>query len=162
MEYVAFYRGERATTHGGHTIDAVLAFTENKLECGHTFIQWLFPMKAPSRAQPDAAPHAFTDQAIRAMQHDTDVMIKVERATRMMLKHWGMCWELNTERFVFIENETKYHQRLGDGDHNQLRMTRVLVCLRSLGYNGLVEGIQSVLYQNAPGCPWGLAHWLEV
>jgi hypothetical protein len=38
----------------GRSIDDVLAFDDDALETNHDFIQWLFPLPEPSRAQPSS------------------------------------------------------------------------------------------------------------
>ena len=162
MEYVEFYRGRRTTGPMGYTIRQVLSFTDAELEGKHDFIQWIFPMYKLSVMQPDVARHVLTAEAVVAMQHDTGVMVLIEDAVRMMLRFWGMCWEPNTEALVYIESERRFYEKLYDGNHNQARMTRMLVFLKCLGYNGLVAGIKGVLCETSNRCCGGLAHWLDV
>ena len=38
----------------GRFIEEVLAFDDSQIEHVHTFIQWLFPLTEPSRAQPQS------------------------------------------------------------------------------------------------------------
>ena len=50
---VAFYR-RGAADDRGRTLDAILAWDDNRLEAVHDYIQWLFPLDEPSRFNPSA------------------------------------------------------------------------------------------------------------
>ena len=162
MEYVDFYKGLCKTKIGDFNITDVMQFSDDRLEREHTYIQWIFPMPTLSRMQPGAATQILTEEAIVAFREDEDVMDSVECMTRRMLRFWGMCWEFETNAFVYIENEKLFLGKLRDGNHNQARMTRMLTFLRCIGWHELVDAIKQVLKKNSQESRGGLSHWNTV
>ena len=64
---VAFHRGEQRDSEG-RTIAEVWSWDDDELEYVHDYIQWLFPLRAPSRFNPDAP--VLDDEQIAAFQSD--------------------------------------------------------------------------------------------
>lgn len=162
MEYFRFYKGQVRTKQGNYSIDDILGFDDAALESVHTYVQWAFPNAALSRAQPGAASAVFTETAATAMMQDGEVRRKVDAMTRKMLKFWGIVWEFNTEGYAFIEDEGRFRSKLRDGDHNTLRLTRLLSFLRMVGRDELVDGLRCVLLLNCPESHRSLRIWLAV
>jgi hypothetical protein len=50
-----FYQGTGLDTEG-RTLAQIWAFSDEAMEDDHDFIQWLFPLREPSRFNPDAPP----------------------------------------------------------------------------------------------------------
>lgn len=97
----------------GRRLDEVLAFDDTRLEAVHDFVQWLFPLKARSGAQPDAP--VLTDAEIAAIRADAGAQDNLRRAAERMLRFY----------------------RASDGwltahDHNHLRITRIVTSLKLL------------------------------
>jgi hypothetical protein len=97
----------------GRRLDDVLALPDRDLERIHDYIQWLFPLTTRSGAQPDAP--VLTPSDLAAIPADAIAVANLRRAADRMLAfyrandHW-----------------------LGRSDHNHLRISRIIACLRQL------------------------------
>ena len=108
----AFLEGE-GTDARGRTLFDVLAFDDVALERNHDFIQWLFPLREPSRAVPDAP--VLTDAEVEAIRGSSMARIALAAAT---------------DRMDAFYRAT--HDWLMPNDHNHLRVTRIIRSLRLL------------------------------
>lgn len=110
---IGFLGGETPDSEGRHLGD-ILRWPDNRLEQVHDFIQWLFPLTEPSPVNPGAPVlDTATIAEIRArpqlqanMRQSFERMFRFYQASR----HW-----------------------ITPGNHNHLRITRILKCLRLLG-----------------------------
>lgn len=91
----------------------VLAFSDERLEEVHDYIQWLFPLPTRSGAQPGAP--VLTQAAIDAIRADRSAQETLGKATERMLRFY---------------RETRWW--LTTFDHNHLRITRIIHSLRLL------------------------------
>ena len=159
--YVDFYRGNLPTPCDGFFIKDLLdvRFDSTLLESEHLYIQWLFPMKVLSMAQPGAASEPLTDDAIRVMRSDTAIQATVEKAVVKMLDFWGMA--LLSDRSVIVLNPSVFKRKLGLANHNQLRMTRMLTFLRYFEWP-LVDSIKETLFANVNQRSAALQFWGRV
>ena len=66
-DLIAFYRG-LAPDSEGRTLADLWAFSDREMEDIHDFIQWMFPLREPSRFNPDAP--LLTAADIAAFQAD--------------------------------------------------------------------------------------------
>src|SRR6476659_4129666 len=112
MPVFGFLEGE-GKDGPGRSIDAVLAFDDAAVERIHDFIQWLFPLPEPSRAQPQS-PIPSPDE-IKVIRASSEAQANLERATGMM---------------------TAFYRRndhwLRSHDHNHLRISRIIHSLALL------------------------------
>lgn len=120
----------------GRSVEDVLAFSDERLEEIHDYIQWLFPLPTRSAAQPGAP--VLTESAIAAIRADPKAVGNLERAAERMLRFyrdtdWWLTWQ----------------------DHNHLRITRIIQSLRLLaGLPAAQRFHQAVLsLQEAAGAP---------
>ncbi len=98
----------------GRRLSEIVAWPDERLERVHDFIQWMFPLTEPSPVNP-AAPvlDAATIAAVRAQP---EALANLQAAYQRMLRfyrassHW-----------------------ITPGNHNHLRITRILKCLRLTG-----------------------------
>ncbi|WP_114944532.1 opioid growth factor receptor-related protein [Microvirga calopogonii] len=97
----------------GRLVTDVLAFTDDRLEEVHDYIQWLFPLPTRSAAQPGAP--VLTQAEIDAIRADRTAQDTLERATERMLRFY---------------RDTRWW--LTGYDHNHLRITRIIHSLRIL------------------------------
>jgi hypothetical protein len=97
----------------GRRIAEVLAFGLGALESHHDFIQWLFPLPEASRAVPGSP--VLTAAEILAIKASPKAQANLAAAQRRM--EWFYEW---TDHWL---------QR---GDHNQLRITRIIKSVRLL------------------------------
>jgi hypothetical protein len=159
--YVDFYRGKTPTACGGFFISDILdvRFDNDMLESEHRYIQWIFPMKVLSQAQPGAANEPLTDEAIQVMRSDQAIQCKVEKVVVKMLDFWGMA--LLLDKSVIVVDPLIFKKKLGLRNHNQLRMTRMLTFLRYLEWP-LVDSIKEVLFANVNQRSAALQFWGRV
>ncbi len=108
----AFLEGEGPDARG-RTLFDVLAMDNAALERNHDFIQWLFPLREPSRAVPDAP--VLTDADVEAIRESGMAQYALAAAT---------------DRMDAFYRTT--HDWLMPNDHNPLRITRFIRSLRLL------------------------------
>ena len=97
----------------GRTIEEVLAFSDDRLERHHDFIQWLFPLTEPSAAVPGSP--VLTLEDIAAVRASATAQARLARAVQRMLAFY---------------RDTDHWRRASD--HNHLRVTRIIKSLRLL------------------------------
>jgi hypothetical protein len=126
---VAFYEGS-APDDRGRFLDAILDYDDDRIEAVHDFIQWLFPLPERSGANPCAP--ILDDAAIEAFHARPELRAALRRSLDRMLAFYG--FERNGER---VTKSASYARRsrkwLQIGNHNHLRLTRMLRSLYLLG-----------------------------
>ena len=122
---VAFLEGEGQDAAGRSLFD-VLAMNNAALEQTHDFIQWLFPLREPSRAVPDAP--VLTDDQVEAIRDSAMAQIALAAATDRMEAFYRMT-----------------HDWLMPNDHNHLRITRIIRSLRLLVGDEPADGFKAVI-----------------
>ncbi|RYG48842.1 hypothetical protein EON79_03245 [bacterium] len=132
--WLDFWDG-RGRDDAGRTLEDILAFGDRDLERHHDFIQWLFPNPRPSGVNPDAP--LLTPVIAEAVRDNPERMRNAERALDRMLAFYG---------FVRNGDEVGSHNGSNDhwlqpGDHNHLRLTRILTFLRLIGREELSKSL---------------------
>lgn len=122
-----FYRGT-GTDSEGRTLAELWAYSDEQVEDVHDFIQWLFPLREPSRYNPDAP--LLTDADITEFRADPELRRNLLRSFEVYLAFLDLRYE--GDRVVrahdFGTNDVFQYP-----DHNWLRITRVLASTRLLG-----------------------------
>ena len=130
---IAFYRGD-GRDHRGRLLSHIHQYSNESLERHHDYIQWLFPLQEPSAANPEAP--LLTSADIAAFAVDESLRKALIRSFRLMLQ----CYSLE-----LVEDGDTITVRQGDffdeysriwltpGNHNFLRITRILRSLSLLG-----------------------------
>jgi hypothetical protein len=133
---VDFYRGE--TLHpSGVSIDTIWGWNDRQLEVSHTYIQWLFPLREPSRAVPGSP--TITEAEARLFRNDHDLRERVLRSFRLMLGFYGFVMKPAADPASgptiapADDFETKSRRWLTPSNHNHLRITRILRSMVLLG-----------------------------
>src|SRR5262245_33041228 len=83
---VDFYSGGRDSE--GRTLDAILGWSDDRLEAVHDFIQWVFPSRQRSAVNPFAP--LVTDGTVRAFERDPALRDRLGRANERMLRFYGL------------------------------------------------------------------------
>lgn len=125
---VDFYRGEAADAEG-RTLAEIWAFTDERMEAIHDFIQWIFPLREASRFNPDAP--LLTDADVAAFRADPALRSNLLRSLDAFLGFLGLARAENG-----IAEGPNFEARRdvwAFPNHNWPRITRVLHCLRILG-----------------------------
>ena len=109
------------------------------LEDTHDYIQWLFPTKKPSSFSVNAP--VLTDDDVDWYATHPEAIVEILKHTSLMFGFWGMivyfgvadgklacvAYEQSPSRHKYALLNIAAHQ------HNILRMTRVITCLREIG-----------------------------
>jgi hypothetical protein len=104
---INFLRGMGPDSQGRYHSD-ILKFSDEELESSHNYIQWLFPLREPSEAVPES-PFLESVAVIEQLRRDEDVQESMVTALIRMHR--------------FYEDNDHW---LRQGDHNHLRITRIL------------------------------------
>lgn len=144
---VAFYGGGRDSQ--GRTLDQILAWDDLRLEAVHDYIQWLFPTRQPSGVNPLAP--LVTDATVRAFAREHQLRDALQRAFDRMLGFYGLRRsggriEPDPSRF-----EDRARTWLSAGNHNHLRLTRIMDSLATLELIEDARALQRCLLEVAAG-----------
>ncbi|TAN23081.1 MAG: hypothetical protein EPN33_06235 [Acidobacteria bacterium] len=120
-----FYRG--GPDHRGRRLSEIIAWDAARLEHTHDYIQWLFPLPEPSAFQPSAP--LLTPEDAAEFRRSPELQDRMRQALAAMLAFYGV-------------NPPGPMPWLCAGDHNFLRLTRIL---RSLRLAGLETEAQDLL-----------------
>jgi hypothetical protein len=125
-----FYSGTAPDDRGRYVQD-IQQWPDERLESAHDFIQWLFPLDQPSGVNPRAP---LVDRGTEEeFASRPELRNALRRSFERMLRFYG--FELKPGPIV--ERSANFQQRarnwLHPGNHNHLRITRILKCLRRLG-----------------------------
>ena len=124
---VRFYRG-LAPDNRGRYLDEILAWNDDALEYTHDYIQWLFPITTVG-VNPDAPPATTT--TIEAFRSDPTLRAAQRRSLDRMLAFYGVEWR--GEEIARRSDFDAHREWLTLGNHNHLRLTRIMKSLRLLG-----------------------------
>jgi Opioid growth factor receptor (OGFr) conserved region len=139
-DLIAFYRG-LAPDSEGRTLDQIRAFSDDEMEDVHDFIQWMFPLREPSRFNPDAP--LLTDADVAAFRSDPALREALARSFARFLQFLGLAIE--GDRVVEGPDYASKSEVWRYPNHNWLRITRVLASTRMLGLEAESEAFFSFL-----------------
>ncbi len=126
---IAFYR-VGARDDEGRTLDEILAWPDDELEAVHDFIQWLFPLPEQSSANPWAP--VLDEKTIALFRATEEMRERLRNAFLRMLRFYGLTWtEVRVIRAVNFNDRAE--NWLWPGNHNHLRLTRMLRSMKLLG-----------------------------
>lgn len=144
-----FYRSD-GTDHRGRTLLQIVRKPDRWLEETHDYIQWLFPLHEPSQFNPHAP--LLTEEAREAFLNGSQAdRMNFQRnfgsAIYRMLVFYGYSFGPLTPDRVEPTGEwrNKADNWLTDGNHNFLRMTRMLRCMTLLGREALARSFHACL-----------------
>ena len=145
---VEFYSG-RATDFAGRLIDDIWAMSLDELEYNHDYIQWLFPLRERSAVQPRVP--VLDDATIRAFG-SVELRDRLERSARVMARFYGLdVGDRVVRRAPDFEDRRRVW--LTPGNHNFLRLTRILKSLTTFGHAALasawLDALLSIYDENA-------------
>ena len=113
MDLIAFLRNEEVDFKN-RTLSDIWAYDDSQIEANHDYIQLLFPLNKPSRYSFHGV-YLSDDTQIAEIRSS-----KIIQANIRISAHWFL---------MFLKRVQ--HWRVGY-NHNQLRITRVIECLRLL------------------------------
>jgi hypothetical protein len=113
---VKFY-SENGKDHRGRTYNDIMNFPNKEFDECHDFIQWLFPLHEASRMTMTDVP-LITPEDFNFFKNDKDCQDKIFEATM---------------RYAMFLSSLGQDNWCKDGDHNLLRITRIIRSLRFFG-----------------------------
>ena len=126
----------------GRTSDEILGWDDARLEMVHDYIQWIFPLPERSGANPWAP--VLDAATIAAIRNDAEMQGRLRAGLQRMLAFYGFALEgdavVQGPRFAAASRNW-----LHAGNHNHLRLTRMLRSLRVLGLEGEAAALWKAL-----------------
>ena len=139
---LAFYQG-RSPDSSGRMLEDIWLWDYQKLEYTHDYIQWLFPLKEKSRFNRNAP--ILNDEVIQAFRTDEQLRLRLRKSLEVMLHFYGMQCNKFDELGIEITKSDNYLERklnwIEEGNHNYLRLTRILTSLRLLGLEDYAQAL---------------------
>lgn len=126
----------------GRTLHEIRSWDLERLESTHDYIQWLFPLRERSGANPGAP--LLDDETVRAFRDDPRLRAELLASFEMMLRFFGL--KLDGARLVELPN-FRERAEVWLGSHNLLRITRILISLRTLGLDEPARAFYDFLEQ---------------
>lgn len=115
--------------HRDLMLDDVLAYTAEKFETDHQFIQWIFPLMEPSPFNPHAP--VLNKGECAHMRDDPHVSAGLQRAFVFVLKNYGMTWVDGA--VLPLADASRGWMILQSPSHHDKHVSRVLRSLTLLG-----------------------------
>jgi len=140
-----FYRLEGPDSRGRMPSD-IWTWDAGRLESVHDYIQWLFPLAEPSAFNPDAP--VVTPEVADAFRADPELRARLRRSLALMLDFYGLTATGPADEVTIARGadfEAKSRGWLRAGNHNFLRLTRIVASLRLLGLAGHSRALQHCL-----------------
>lgn len=131
-----FYNGTLLHPRGV-SIEAIWTWGNGQLEYEHSYIQWLFPLPESSRAVPDSP--VLSSRDVERFKTSAELRARLRKSLELMLGFYGFALRYGPESpdQPIIEPTGAFAERarvwLTTGNHNYLRITRILRSLTLLG-----------------------------
>ena len=123
-----FYRGAGVDARG-RTLAELWAYSDGEMEAVHDFIQWMFPLREPSRFNPDAP--LVSDIEVAAFRVEPALRANLRRSLGRFLAFVGL--KMVDGRVVEAADFARKAEVFRRPNHNWLRISRVLASTRVLG-----------------------------
>lgn len=131
---VKFYLG-KGYDYAGRTIEEIWSFPTHDLEDIHDFIQWIFP--SFSRSEYNEHAPLLTDADIQEFRNSKRLQTNLIKSFEVMLAFYGFVRTTDSRGNSVITKSDSFEKRtlewVEKENHNFLRITRILKCLRVLG-----------------------------
>jgi hypothetical protein len=143
---VSFHSG--GPDNRGRTLAGILAWPDAELEAVHDYIQWVFPTVAPSGVNPSAP--LVARGTVAAFAARPELRDALRRSLDRMLSFYGLRreadpaggWRVSIDRPRFDDRAREW---LRPGNHNHLRLTRIMQSLSVLGLAAEAKALQRCL-----------------
>jgi hypothetical protein len=155
---LAFY-GEGACDDRGRSLTAIWSMTDAQLERAHDYIKWLFPL--PETRDGNPATPMLQPETIAAFKERVELQRRLRRSYDRMLQFYGLAMIAGE-----VKEEPNFRVRANDwlqpGNHNHLRLTRIIRSLRYLGLESEAQALYHRLgeiYTREPGKITATTFW---
>lgn len=136
QELIDFYKHGKPNA-SDHTLEEILGWDNEQWEGCHNHIQWILPLTEPSKFNSNAP--LLDDETIHEFQTDPTIKNNVPRVF--------------VKAMDFFFNHSGKPYWFEDGDHNLLRITRMIRFMTLLNYHGLAYGVYLRLTELADRYP---------
>lgn len=160
IPFIVGYFDPKARTKDsqGRSLDDVLAFSDNQISRYHDFIQYLFPL--PEESMVNYRAPLITKEVYEAFRQRKELRLELRKALQRMLDFYG--FTISTEdsgggkknnQIVLLPNfkEKSKHSWRTSIDHNHLRITRIIRCLRVLSCEKEAQAFYRALLEHENG-----------
>lgn len=146
---VAFYSGGFDNQH--RTLEELWSWSDERLEAVHDYIQWMFPTVQPSGVNPFAP--LVTRDTVAAFDTNPALRTRLRRSLDRMLAFYGLRQAAASGGADRIEiDPVRFPDRaanwLHPGNHNHLRLTRIMESLSALGLPAEGRALQRCLLED--------------
>eukprot|EP00440_Ansanella_granifera_P007362 gb/GFBE01007973.1/.p1 GENE.gb/GFBE01007973.1/~~gb/GFBE01007973.1/.p1 ORF type:complete len:214 (+),score=36.26 gb/GFBE01007973.1/:1-642(+) len=165
---VPFLRGE-GPDDSGRTLEEILSWNDNMMERVHNYVQWIFPTDEQSKFNYGAP--LMTPEVQRFCRQDPVILANFDKTlTRFLaflgLEMHGEPGKLRVSRAAFFDSRVPdcWVSMGGMGNHNWLRISRVLHCLGMIGKKEQQQALLACLEEMHKGglqVRSALPHWRE-
>lgn len=144
QDIIDFLKGEKRASHESLTLLQMLAKRDDQLETAHDFVQWLFPTPEKSNFNLSAP----------VLDEETAKVVKEQALGQKVLESYGRFLRfydltvLGNAEVAFKDSLPLNHPRrwwCKPNDHNHLRLTRIIRCLKLLGYSEQASALYGFL-----------------
>ena len=129
---IAFYSGA-APDNRGRYVNEIQASPDEYLEAAHDYVQWLFPLPEPSGF--NAAAPILTRKTMQEFRMRPELQERLRASFLRMMNFYGL--EARPGEQITVTRSSNFADKatvwLSAGNHNHLRITRILRCLSILG-----------------------------
>jgi hypothetical protein len=151
---IRFYSGI-STDACGRRLEEIWKWDHVRLEVVHDYIQWLFPLSVRSQFNPDAP--VLTDHTVEVFRWDSSLRMRLKRSLKVMLDFYGLQLLELDDGSIHIKRAVNFailsHKWLTPGNHNHLRLTRIICSLKILGletYSTALFNCLTEIYESYP------------
>jgi hypothetical protein len=137
-QLLAFYRGE-GTDAEGRSLQELRSWNNDELERVHDFIQWMFPLREPSRFNPDAP--LLTAADVAAFRGDAFLRSRLTKSFERILVFLGLSLAENGTIVEGPNFADRVPEIWAAPNHNWLRITRILKSLTALGLESEAQAL---------------------
>uniref|UniRef100_A0A7S4VBV3 Opioid growth factor receptor (OGFr) conserved domain-containing protein n=1 Tax=Alexandrium monilatum TaxID=311494 RepID=A0A7S4VBV3_9DINO len=165
---IPFYRGT-GTDDKGRTLEEILAWNDDRMEYVHDFIQWIFPTDEASKFNRHAP--LLTADVVDVFLRDPEIRANLRRSFRRFLAFLGL--EIRaTAQPMTVDKAKNFNRRVPTcwqafgfmGNHNWLRISRVLHCLGMVQMEEEQQAFMAcleLLFQDGYPLDNAILHWRD-
>ena len=143
IDLIQFYMGSHPD-HKGRYLSDILAQDNAWLEATHDYIQWLFPNTTPSRITPNTP--TLTPEVISEFKINNVLKNQLFYSFQRILNFYGLAYQNSKidKAKNWIERKDNWFTK---NTHNNLRITRIIKCLNSLGLSQQADDLYDALME---------------
>ena len=144
LPIVSFYRGQIPDA-AGRKIEDIWKFDDIALEGVHNYIQNLFPLPEPSPFNKNG--FILDEATIKAFNEDAILRDRLLVSLGVMLRFYRLEIKDNKIQPIGFNNQFDFSTLhwITVGNHNYRRLTRIMSCLRLLGWRQFAEALYCCL-----------------